>query len=166
MSINRFSGPDHESASARNYSEHEDRAGQIEPIQYPDFSALDSLTDRIRDMISEGKDIEELAAEILEGNRMALLSELLVKFLFILRGSNDLKRDILILSSLAGLDECEGKSKAEIARSLGLSRQNYCARENAILAKLGMEITRPRDKTEKSVNEYRAKNARRASHET
>lgn len=100
---------------------------------------IDSLEDEIREAIESGAriDFREVASRLVNQSERAVMRQLLVRLLIVLGDSKNVRADIELLISCAGLS-LRDIPDLEIAAKLGLTRQAFSARKKALMKKLDL----------------------------
>jgi len=157
--INYTATPTNTTAHTFVHDDHS-RGFSIEAVEMPpDHAALlDTVEDEIRESLINGETIPDIATRIIAHSRRELLSELLVKLLVVLADSDNLKLDVEILISAAGLP-LRDESDSSIAQKFGILRQTFSARKKSLMKKLGLNPP-PHSKSESACREYSLGNRR------
>jgi hypothetical protein len=131
--------------------------GSVEGVEYVDYSeACDSLEDKLRQRLADGGDIRDIVIEHFGEVKRQLLAEILVQLLSTLLDSSDIKLDLEILVSAAGIGLRE-QPDSVIAQRFGMIRQTFSARKKALLKKLN--LTPPaHSKSKTACNVYKITN--------
>lgn len=101
---------------------------------------IDTLTDNLRDAVANGKPLRDVSLALVSEARRQASGEILLRLLDILGNSKNVRLDIEVLISSAGLGlrDC---SDSSIAKSLNVSRAVFSARKIVLMDKL--QITPP-----------------------
>jgi hypothetical protein len=130
----------------------------------PDFCALlDTVEDELRESLESGAEVnfKDLASALVLRAKRDILGELLVRLLVLLSSSENVKYDIEVLISAAGLPIRDEPDSA-IAARFGQSRQAFSARRKTLMERLGLTPP-PHSKSLKACEAYKDLNRRNAT---
>lgn len=138
------------------------RAMHIEAVQdAPDFcSLIDTVEDELKESLESGAqvNVKDLASLLVSRAKREMLGELLVRLLVLLSESDNVRLDIEVLISAAGLPIRDEPDSA-IAARFGQSRQAFSARRKALMERLGLTPP-PHSKSLRACEAYKHQNRR------